>query len=79
MDFTQKCRYVSGGHVTNPNKSGSYSSVVSRDSVCIDFLIAAFNELNLLSADVNGAYLQAKNREKTYTVFGPEFGPDFEG
>jgi Reverse transcriptase (RNA-dependent DNA polymerase) len=48
--------------------------VVSRDSVRIDFLIAALNDLSLMAADVQGAYLNAKCHEKVYTVCGPEFG-----
>jgi hypothetical protein len=35
MDFTRKARYVAGGHRTDPPKSLTYSSVVSRESVWI--------------------------------------------
>ncbi|MGH7954663.1 MAG: hypothetical protein ACREOZ_01755, partial [Gloeomargaritales cyanobacterium] len=43
MDFTRKARLVAGGHVTDPPATITYSSVVSRDSVRIAFLIAASN------------------------------------
>jgi hypothetical protein len=53
--------------------------VVTRDSVCIAFLIAALNDLEVLSADVGNAYLQAPVREKVHTTAGPEFGPNNVG
>ncbi len=33
MDFTQKARFVTGGHITETPVGICYSSVVSRDSV----------------------------------------------
>ena len=74
MDFTRKALFVAGGHVTNTPTSITYASVVSRESVCIDLLIAALIELDFLSADVQGAYLNAPCREKVFTVCGYEFG-----
>jgi len=44
MDFTRKAIFVAGGHMTNPPSAITYSSVVSRDSVRIAFLLAALNE-----------------------------------
>ena len=57
----------------------TYASVVSRESVRIAFTVAALNGLSVLSADCEGAYLNAKPREKLYTRCGPEFGEDFRG
>jgi Reverse transcriptase (RNA-dependent DNA polymerase) len=74
MDLTRKARFVAGGHKTEPPASITYASVVSRESVRIAFLIAALNGLDILTADVQGAYLNAPCREKVYTVCGPEFG-----
>jgi hypothetical protein len=73
-DFTRKARFVAGGHWTDAPPQLTYSSVVTRDSVRIAFLIAALNELDILSADVGNAYLQAPVREKVHTTAGPEFG-----
>jgi len=56
MDFTRKAHYVAGGHVTDPPASLTYSSVVSRDSVRIAFLLAALNGVNLLATDIGNAY-----------------------
>ena len=74
MDFTRKARLVAGGHVTDPPQSMTYSSVVSRESVRIAFLIAALNDLDILAADIGNAYLNALTKEKVYTIAGKEFG-----
>jgi len=79
MDFTRKARYIALGHMTDPPASLTYSSVVSRDSVRIAFLLAALNDVNLLATDIGNAYLNAPAREKVYTTAGPEFGPEMEG
>jgi hypothetical protein len=78
-DFTRKARYVAGGHRTETPASLTYSSVVSRESVCIAFLFATLNDVDILSADIGNAYLQALVREKVHTMAGPQFGPNNRG
>ena len=46
MDFTRKARFVAGGHTTYTPASITYSSVVSRESACLAFLIAGLNDLD---------------------------------
>ena len=75
-NFRRKARLVADGHKTDPPSSVTYSSVVSRDSVRICLLIAALNDLDVQSADVENAYLTAPCREKVWTMAGPEFGSD---
>ena len=79
MDFTRKARYVAGGNTTEPPAEATYSSVVSRESVRIGFLIAALNDLEICAADVTNAYINADCREKIWTVAGPEFGATEQG
>ena len=79
MDFTRKARFVAGGHMTDPPESLTYSSMVSRDSVRIAFLLAALNDVDITSTDIGNAYLNAFPREKVYTTAGPEFRAEFEG
>jgi hypothetical protein len=79
MDITRKARLVAGGHMTDPPSTLTYSSVVSRDSVRIGFLLAALNNLDLLVADVGNAYLNAPTKEKVYCTAGPEFGSELQG
>ena len=79
MDFTRKARFVAGGHVTDPPDCITYSSVVSRETVRISFLLAALNDLDVCAADIGNAYLNADCAEKIYTVAGTEFGPQLQG
>ena len=74
----RKAWLVAGGHTTDMPASVTYSSVVSRDSVRIAFIIAALNDLDIMSADIGNAYLNAPNKEKIWTVAGHEFGTDKE-
>ena len=75
-NFRRKARLVAGGHKTDTPSSITYSSVVSRDSVRIALLIAALNDLNVLSCDIQNAYLTAPCREKICIVAGPEFASE---
>jgi hypothetical protein len=79
MDFTQKARFVAGGNKTDPPSTLTYSSVVSRDSVRIAFLIAALNGLDILAADIGNAYINADAREQVYFIAGDEFGQSHKG
>jgi hypothetical protein len=79
MTLERKARYVAGGHQTEPSKDITFASVVSRDSIWIAFLIAALNDLEILSVDISRAFLNAPCGEKVYTIAGKEFGPDKEG
>jgi hypothetical protein len=76
MDFTRKARFVAGGHMTDTPGSITYSSVVSRDSVRLVFLIAGLNDLDVLAGDVTNSYLNALRREKIWFEGGVETGED---
>jgi Reverse transcriptase (RNA-dependent DNA polymerase) len=79
MDLTRKACFVAGGHMTDPPKDTTYSSVVSRYSIRIAFLIAALNDLDILACDIQGAYLNAETKELIYTVAGLEHGAHRKG
>ena len=74
MDLTRKARLVAGGDLTSPPSSLTYSSVVTRESVRIAFLIAGLNNLDVLACDIGNAYLNALCREKVCFEAGAEFG-----
>ena len=76
MDFTRKAQFVAGGHTTEAPASITYSSVVSRDSVRLGFLIAALNGIDIMSCDLENAYLNAPCREKIWFEGGTECGED---
>jgi hypothetical protein len=79
INFTHKARFVAGGHKTEPPKSITYSSVASRDSIRIAFLLSALNDVNILAADIGNAYLNADTKEKVHTTLGMEFGQNMMG
>ena len=74
FDLRRKARYVAGGHLTDCPQIMTYSSVVSRESIRIGFLLAALNGLEVLAADIQNAYLNAPTEEKVWFRAGPEWG-----
>ena len=75
----RKARLVAGRHMTDPLASQTFASVVSRESVRIGLLLAALNDLNVLTGDLQNAYLNAPCEERLWTICGPEFGPEYQG
>ena len=73
-NFRRKARLVGGGHQTVTPESITYSSVVSRDSLRIALTVAALNDLDIFTCDIQNAYLNVKCQEKIWTIAGPEFG-----
>ncbi len=60
-------------HLTAPTEL-MYSSVVSRDNICLAFFNAALNDLEVFACDIGNAYLNSNTREKVYTAAGAGFG-----
>ena len=54
----------------------TYASIVSRDSFRIALTIAALNGPDILSCDIQNAYLTAECRERIWTCASPEFGSE---
>ena len=65
--FTRNVILVADGHPTAPPSSITYSSVVSRESVGIVFLLASLNDLDIFACDIVNTYLRSKCREKLWT------------
>jgi len=57
IDFARKARFVARGHMTDSSESITYSSIVSRDSIRITFLLAALNDVDITATDIGNAYL----------------------
>jgi hypothetical protein len=79
VDFTRKARFCAGGHTTDTLAAMTYSSVVSRDSVRIGFMLAALNGLDVMACDLENAYLNAPCVEKIWFKGGIECGSDKVG
>ena len=75
-NFTRNTRLVVGGHTTYPLASIKYSIVVSRDVLCIAFMVSALNYIDLYTDNIGNTSLNAPFRENICTVAGPEFGSD---
>jgi hypothetical protein len=66
---------VAGGHLTDPPvNSVYYSSVIARESVRILFTIASLDNLDVIRADVQNAYINEPTKERVYATAGPTFG-----
>jgi hypothetical protein len=76
IDFTRKACFMAGGHTTTAPSSITYSSVVSHDSIHLAFLIAALNDIDIMSCDLENAYLNAPCQEKIWFEGGLECGED---
>ena len=66
MDFTWKAHFVTGGHITEMPISMTYSSVVSQDSVHLAFLIAVLNDIDIMSVNLENAFIQVPCCEKIW-------------
>jgi len=73
-DGRHKARLVAGGHLTDIPLDSVYSGVVSLRSLRIVLFLAELNGLDIFSADVGNAYLEAYTNEKVYIVAGEGFG-----
>ena len=63
--FTRKSILVAVAHTTAPPSSITYSSVVSRESVRIAFLLASLNDLDIFEYDIGKKYLNKKVQRET--------------
>ena len=68
--FTHKDRPVAGIHKTASPLSITYYSVVTRDNVRLEFLIAGMSNLDICACNIVNAYLNAPCREKMWTKAG---------
>ena len=75
-NFRRKARFVADRHLVETPGSIKYSTVVSIDSVRILLLAASLNELEVMKADVQNAFLSADNLEKHWIRSGPEYGAE---
>jgi len=73
-DLTRKACFVARGHTTMDPNTTTYSSIVSRESVQIAFLITALNNLDIFAVDIGNAYLNAPCCKRIWTTAGKEFG-----
>ena len=62
-DFHRKACLMEGGHMTHRPDTITYSSVVTRETVCISLTMAVLHDLNVKAADVLNAYVMTPNHK----------------
>ena len=75
-DLHRKAHLVAGGHKAHTLDAITYSSVITRDTVCIALTMAGLHDLEVEAVDVLNVDVMAPNHEKIWMVLGPEFGDD---
>ena len=75
FDGRHRARCVAGGHVTPDLDEDLYAGTVDLETVRIAFVAAVLMHLQIITADVGSAYIQAFTIEKVYTIAGPEWEP----
>lgn len=75
-NFRRKAQYCANGHKTKAPAAMTYSTVVGQDLVRIMLMVASLNDLDILGADVQNAFLSAPNLKKVWLLAGPEFGSE---
>ena len=73
IDFTSKAWWVIDGHKTPSPAGSTYAGVISRESAKIAFIYVALNGVDVLTANIRNAYLQAPTSEKHFIICDPEF------
>ena len=58
-DFSKKAHLVTGGHMVEAPKHLTFVCVVSRESVRIALTLAALNDFEVKTSDIQNAYLTA--------------------
>ncbi len=72
----RKAWLVTWGHMLDVPPTVTYASAVSRETVHIALTMAALNALRVMAADIMNAHITAPNKEKIWTLPGPEFGKE---
>jgi hypothetical protein len=79
QDLRRKARLVLGGHVIDASGHDTYASNMKGISARILMLLAAANDLQILTGDIGNAYLYATTQEKIFCRTGPEFASSGHG
>ena len=63
-----------GGPVVNVDGLTAHAGMAKGASVPLLFLIAAANDLDMLTGEIGNAFMSAKTSEKMHCQAGPKFG-----
>src|SRR5688572_29961553 len=57
LDISRKSQFVAGGHTTMVPDTATYSSMVSRDSICLAFMATSLHGVGIMACNILNAYL----------------------
>ena len=69
--LTWKVQLVAGGHTMDTPADMTYALAVLQESVWITFIIAALNDFDVFSGNVQNAYINTPPRDKDRFKAGP--------
>ena len=75
-DFCRKARIVASTHMTETSDTMTYARVVSCETICLDLVISAMENMELKFVDVMNLHITSPIQEKIWTTLGPDFGLD---
>ena len=61
---------MAGGNLTDPLSNVKYASVISQDSLRIDFLVSVLNDIDIIVRGIQNAYLNVETEEKKSSILG---------
>ena len=73
MNLTYKAIIVACGNRSENRVRTTYEVVVSRETVSIVLTYSDLNGLDIISADIQNAYIISPDTEKHFIACGPEF------
>jgi len=74
FDLQRKAQLVAGENHTVTPREDIFSGVVGMETVCVGFLLATMNGLDICTTDIGNAFLYGHTKEKVYIIVGKEFG-----
>jgi hypothetical protein len=78
QNMQYKAQLFVGGHMIESSEYTTYSTIIENISVCLLFLAATHQGLDLMTGDISNAFSTAQCAKKDLVKCGPEFG-DQEG
>ena len=76
VNFKGKARFVSWDHDKSSTKCITYYSVVTYESVWINFILKYLDGPMINESDIGNTYLNDPRRKNIWTIEGDEFGMD---
>ena len=74
LEVTRKVQFVTIVHTMDTTTTMIYAYLVLRESAYFELLVLYLNDFDVLSTDIQNAYLNATPHDKAWSQAGSEFG-----